>query len=74
VTERDWADAHLVKAALDIHADDPCAECLTAKCRFCTSRTARCPVPASNETDARSDRPRMTAYVVRLRFSGEMLP
>ncbi|MDQ0078281.1 transposase InsO family protein [Arthrobacter oryzae] len=23
VTERDWADAHLVNAALDIHADDP---------------------------------------------------
>ena len=23
VTERDWVDAHLVNAALDIHADDP---------------------------------------------------
>ena len=23
VTERDWIDAHLVNAALDIHADDP---------------------------------------------------
>lgn len=23
VTERDWVDAHLVTAALDIHADDP---------------------------------------------------
>jgi putative transposase len=23
VTERDWTDAHLVNAALDIHADDP---------------------------------------------------
>ncbi|MFW0775263.1 IS3 family transposase [Paenarthrobacter nitroguajacolicus] len=25
VTERDWIDAHLVNAALDIHADDPAA-------------------------------------------------
>ena len=23
MTERDWADAHLVNAALDIHADEP---------------------------------------------------
>jgi transposase InsO family protein len=23
VTERDWADAHLIDAAMDIHADDP---------------------------------------------------
>jgi putative transposase len=23
VTERDWTDAHLINAALDIHADDP---------------------------------------------------
>ncbi len=23
MTERDWVDAHLVNAALDIHADDP---------------------------------------------------
>lgn len=23
VTERDWADAHLINAALDLHADDP---------------------------------------------------
>lgn len=23
MTERDWANAHLVNAALDIHADDP---------------------------------------------------
>jgi putative transposase len=27
VTDRDWADAHLVNAALDVHHDDPELEC-----------------------------------------------
>jgi len=42
VTDRDWSDAHLLNAAIDIHHDDP-----EFGYRFITDELARAGVPAS---------------------------
>ena len=67
VTDRDWADAHLVNAAIEIHHDDP-----EFSYRFIADKLAEVGIPASRNRVARlCSAHRIVSVIHRRRGSGK---